>query len=224
MSLAIRPRMADVRRIGCRRALARWSGRCLRVVAVVAAICCASGSRVTAQTMPAPAEIQAPLLVRILAFERTLRERVGDTLVIGVLYQSRHRPSLLAQREFLEAVRPFDTVSGIPTLAVGIELNGDATLRGQILAHQVDVLYVTPLRAMTLDTVRAVARDVGLLTFSGVPQFVIDGLCVGIDVRGDRPEILVNRKALASSRIEFSAQLLKLASIVDSDDGRASRP
>jgi len=197
---------------------------CLRVLMAVAAASSAMPGGARAQDMPAPPEIQAPLLVRILAFERTLHNRVGDTLVIGVLYQPRYRPSLLAERAFLQALEPFREVSGIPVVAVGLELTGDAALRSQILAHNVDVLYVTPMRAMTLDTMRAVAGDVGILTFSGVPQFVVDGVGVGVDLRGERPHILVNRKALALSQIEFSAQLLKLASFVDPDDARPGLP
>jgi hypothetical protein len=53
-----------------------------------------------------------------------------------------------------------------------------------------------------------------MLTLTGVAEYVRAGIAVGIGVRDDRPEILVNLAAARAAGADFSAQLLLLARVI----------
>ena len=51
-------------------------------------------------------------------------------------------------------------------------------------------------------------------TITGVPEYVDQGLAVGIGIRRDRPLIIVNLEQARAEGAAFSSQLLALARIV----------
>jgi hypothetical protein len=73
---------------------------------------------------------------------------------------------------------------------------------------------VTPLRAADLRLLMAAARTSRITTVTGVPEYVETGLAIGIGVKGERPEIVINLTASRAEGADLDAQLLKLARIV----------
>jgi hypothetical protein len=82
------------------------------------------------------------------------------------------------------------------------------------MREEVDVLYVAPLRAVALAAIAATARQESIMTLSGVPAYVEDGVIVGITERGSRPSILVNLEAARAANVDFGADFLKVAQVV----------
>jgi hypothetical protein len=163
-------------------------------------------SRAVAQEMPVPLETQVPLLLKILTFDRTLSDASGEPLVVGIVFQGRNRTS----SEIGEEVRSRLQASARAIRVVAIDLDQTQDLRAALLRDGVRVLYVAPLQAVAVSAVAAATRERQVLSYTGVPHYVEQGLAVGIDVNGMRPQIVIN---LAASRAEgalFSAQLLKL--------------
>jgi hypothetical protein len=70
------------------------------------------------------------------------------------------------------------------------------------------------LRAFDLRIVTSISRQAGVRTVTGVPRYVEGGLGIGIDLKGERPEIVVNLAASRAEGADLDAQLLKLARIV----------
>jgi hypothetical protein len=52
-------------------------------------------------------------------------------------------------------------------------------------------------------------------TVTAVNEYVIAGAAVGLDLRGDHAEIVVNLPAARAEGSDFSSQLLRLARIVE---------
>jgi hypothetical protein len=52
------------------------------------------------------------------------------------------------------------------------------------------------------------------MTFSGVPEYVEEGISVGIDVKNNKPLIVINIKSAKLEGIDFNSQLLKIAKIL----------
>ncbi|HEY7637588.1 MAG TPA: YfiR/HmsC family protein [Gemmatimonadales bacterium] len=170
-----------------------------------------------AQGMATPVEVQVPLMLKILNFDRSLRVDVQRTLVVGVLYQAGYRTSaqiaeqvrhtLLEQRE-----------QGVGTWAlrvVPINLDETGDLDTVLVQQRVTVLYVSPLRAVSLRKISGAARAKQITTLTGVPDYVEDGLAIGIDLQDERPQIIMNLAASRAEGADFTAQLLQLARLVD---------
>lgn len=168
------------------------------------------------QEIAVPVDVQAPLLLKILTFDRKLQEKRGEPLRIGVLHQSRVPESRDVFEAFRLAMTRADSerVGGRVVHLVGIDVAGDADVAPAIRAAAVDVLYVTPLRGVQISTITQVTRERDIVSLTGVPGYVTEGLSVGIDLRKRRPHIVVNLAAHRAEGAEFSAQLLKVARIV----------
>jgi len=170
-----------------------------------------------AQEIEVPANVQFALLQKILAFDRNLKERAGDEIVIGILYQSNFRSSLNFKDELAAVIKKstVEQLLNLPIRYVAIEVVGNINLGEQAVKHNVDIFYVAPLRAVEMKTITAVSRARKILTFTGVPAYVEIGISVGIGIKGDNPRIIVNLPAAKAEGAEFNAQLLKLAKIIE---------
>jgi hypothetical protein len=83
-------------------------------------------------------------------------------------------------------------VSEIPSRFVSIDLENGESVRQAIERHDVDILYVAPLRGVNLQGMLGSCRDKQVVTFTGVRNYLEDGVAVAIGMRGGKPEIVVN--------------------------------
>lgn len=161
---------------------------------------------------------QTSVFFRVLRYDRDLADRVGSELVIGIAYQPRNRASLNA-KDALAASQGEASVMGIRIRYVELPVLDDDSLADSLRAHDVDVLYIAPLRSVRVEDVIAAATEQGVLTWTGVLEYCELGAAVAIGERGGRPEIVINLDAARAAGARFSAQLLKLARIVDGGTG-----
>jgi hypothetical protein len=159
-----------------------------------------------AQDVPVPVEVQVPLLLKILTFDRALAG-VADPLVVAIVFQGRNRASTAIG----EDVRGRLAAAVRPVRIVVIDLDEISDLRAALIRDTVRVLYVAPLQAVSVSTITAATRGERIVSMTGVPRYVEQGLAVGIDLNGPRPEIVINLAASRAEGADFSAQLLKLA-------------
>jgi hypothetical protein len=167
-----------------------------------------------AQEMEVPVAIQIPLFLKVLAFDRQLHARAGAEVVLGVVFQSGNRASVNARDEVMRAISSVrDSVDGLPVRAVAIDLDKEP-LAGALTRNRVTVMYVAPLRAIDIAAVAAEARTAHVTTMTGVPDYVGRGLAVSVRLQGDRPKLLVNLNASRLEGADLSAELLKLAVVI----------
>ena len=174
-----------------------------------------AAARLFAQDVAVPVEVQVPLFIKIFAFDRNLAAQPGP-LVLGVLFQGKYRSSVTVAEHVRQAVGDAGrkTAGGSELRIVLIDLDETPDLAEALTRNRVRVLYVSPLRAVDIRTLTAVSRLAGISTVTGVPRYVEAGLAVGLDLKGERPEIVVNLLASRAEGADLDAQLLKLARIV----------
>jgi hypothetical protein len=196
---------------------ARIGSAGVSLIAMLVALSGAPASALPAQEMAVPVEVQVPLLLKVLAFDRRLAAVADESVVLGVLYQGKFRTSANVAGEVRDAIKhlPRASVGGRPLRVVHIDLDDTASLAAALGRHAVDVLYVAPLRAADLRSVSEACRANGVRTVTGVPAYVETGLAIGIGVKAERPEIVVNLIASRAEGADLNAQLLKLARIVE---------
>ena len=81
-------------------------------------------------------------------------------------------------------------------------------------SDSVNILIVAPLQAYSIEEITTISRTKHIMTFSSVPEYVNEGLSVGIGLKGGKPQILINLDAAKLEGLDFSSQLLKLAKII----------
>jgi hypothetical protein len=173
-----------------------------------------AGSRAAAQDMPVPVEVQVPLVVKILSFDQA-RSGGAEPLVLGLVFQSRNRSSSAVAEDVRAAL---GRVPGVRVVAIDLDEIHD--LPAAMQAANVRALYVAPLRAVEVATLSSVTRAGQVVSFTGVPRYVEEGLAVGMEVSGGRPRIVINLAASRAEGARFSSQLLKLVRLTDRADAR----
>lgn len=197
----------------------------IRLIAGFACLAAAAlcPTRAPAQEMALPVSVQIPVFTKMLAFDRDLPSRAGDEIVIGILHQGGYRASQLAAEEVRRALNGTHrrSIAGIPLRYVSLDYSVTRSLDMSLSDLGIDVLYVAPLRAVDIDEITTATRARGVLTCTGVADYVDLGVAIGLSVRRDRPLILVNLPAALAEGADFSSELLKLAEVIDLETGRS---
>lgn len=169
-----------------------------------------------AQEMPVPPEEQLKILLNTLTFDRNLKERQGERLTIGIVYQGSYRNSLQAKDDLIEALKsvPIREIFSHSLHIVPIDLYLIG-LEEAVTSQDVDVLYVAPLKAYDIRKISQLSRQERVITFSGVPEYSEQGIAVTVGKKGDKAQIIINLSAAKAEGADFSSQLLKLAKIVE---------
>jgi autotransporter adhesin len=81
-------------------------------------------------------------------------------------------------------------------------------------ANHMNVLYIAPGNAQNLDALLKVSQANQIITTTGVPTYVDQGVAVGIGIRQDKPQILINLGGSKREGSEFDASLLRIASVI----------
>lgn len=159
--------------------------------------------------------LQYSLIGKILSFNRTLKSHSDDKVIIGILYQSKYRSSSNAKNELL-AIAQADVGGKIGSRAVqwiGVELQ-DENINVALETENIDVLYITPMRNVAIKDIAAVTRAKHILSITGIPEYLEDGLAVGIGSKGEKPFLYVNLVASKAEGADFNSQFLKIVQIV----------
>ncbi len=166
--------------------------------------------------MAVPVEVQYPLFLKIFTFDRNFHARVGQEIEIGILYQSEYRKSLNIRNALIDMINnfPLRNVDGTPIRYVSIDMSVETDLRAAIQREKIDLIYVAPLRAVAISAITDITRESHVLTLTGVPDYVDAGISLSIDVKRDKPLIVINLPAAKAEGVDFDAQLLKLAKII----------
>lgn len=172
---------------------------------------------VHAEEVALPAALQVTLFVRILSFDRGLAARAADGIVIGIVHQGKFRQSLNEREAIAAALSERDSISiagrrvQVTTIPIDIDV---VDLAPTLAKEHVDLLYVAPLRAVDIASIAAVSESAHVPSLTGVPAYVRAGLAIGLDVKKERPEIVINLAAARAAGADFNSQLLQLATIV----------
>jgi hypothetical protein len=169
-----------------------------------------------AQDVALPVNVHLPILLKILTFDRHLPAKLEGEFVLGVVYQDRFRSSADAADGAMATLAhlPDAFLDGFPIRTVPIDLDNQPDLATVVAQNHLTALYVAPLRTARLDDIIHVSETAAISTLTGVPQYVEEGLAIGIDNVGNHPSIVVNVAEARREGADLSAQVLKLARVL----------
>lgn len=169
-----------------------------------------------AQAMDLPVETQIPIFLKLLTFDRNLGTRDGSDLVIAIVYQSGYRESQSARRQAeTELRKASQLIEGLTITVVAIDLEREPDLGRRLSQEDVAAMYISPLRATDIKAIVKLSRAAQVRSFSGVSRYVSQGVAMGVALRGDLPQIVVNLPAAREEGADYPAQVLKLARVIE---------
>ncbi|MBU2583915.1 MAG: YfiR family protein [Bacteroidetes bacterium] len=168
-----------------------------------------------AQGMEIPATIQISILLKTLSFDRKLSERSGDELNMLIIYQGNYTTSQLANKEVSEALNKLsiNKVEGIPIKYYFLNID-ESNLLSAVIKYEINLIYVCPLRGISLKTITSISREKSIISFTGIPSYVESGISIGVGLKRDKPQIVINLTSSKAEGADFSSQLLKLSKVI----------
>ena len=170
-----------------------------------------------AQTMPMPVDIQLPLFLKILTYDRSFQYKARTAITIGIVYLPGDAASVKAKDEMVANMARLSdrTIKNLPIRHVVLEFRDVPSLDKAVKAGRVNVLYVAPGMGEQLPALIKMSRTYAITTATGVPEFVQRGVAVGIGMKADKkPDILINLTSSRSEGSEFDASLLRISTVV----------
>jgi hypothetical protein len=186
------------------------------LLAPLALVPAPAAARSAAESMPVPVSLQIPLILKVLTYDRNLGSRAQSELRIGIVIAPRDPASVRARDELADVFGSLadKTVKRLRLRPVMLEYGSAAQLEGALRSAGVNVLYVAPGNGPNVGEIARLARAAQIVSTTGVPEYVPQGIAVGIGEQQDRPQILINLPASRSEGSEFDASLLRIVKIV----------
>lgn len=161
------------------------------------------------------AKEQYLLFMKVLSYNRNLSQQVGDTLKIGIVFQEKFRTSMISHREFTAAAKDsdFKNINGIPIICKSIPLGDIDQFVRDVKSDGIDVLYISPLRAVNIEDILELSRGHDLITLTAQVEYCEAGVSTSLELINERVRIVINLEGAKEEGTDYSSQLLKLALI-----------
>jgi len=183
------------------------------------------GFAAAAEPMPLKPELQMPLILKILTYDRHFESKAGREVVMGIVYAPEDPSSVAAANEVGDVLFRFQdkTVKRLPIRFRLVEYRTSEGLDRTIARWGISVVYIAPGNGKNLDGIIQVSQAKGVTTTTGVPDYVRRGrIAVGIGLNDDRPQILINLRSSRCEGSEFDASLLRIATVITGESACAA--
>lgn len=155
----------------------------------------------------------APVMMRVLPYERTLTGRAGGSVDVLVLHAASSASAAEARglEEAITAMRIPD-VQGLP-LRVRREAYSAGGLATE-LTRGVDVLVLSSGLEADVGAIADTARRGHVLTIGSTRAFAEHGAEIAVFMQDGRPRIAVNMAQVRAAGTQLSSQLLRLCDVL----------
>jgi hypothetical protein len=163
-----------------------------------------------------PFDIQVPLLLKALTYDRNLKSRAGEQARIAVIAPPKSgRSNATAELQASLDKLPGRTVNGLTVVFKEVSAADDAALEEGLRDGQWAAVYVMPgFSRADLAKVRRICETRRVLPVAASVEDLEQGLAFGIGVDGNRPQLVVNLPASKACGSDFDLALLQLSKVL----------
>ena len=140
----------------------------------------------------APAKLQAALLLKILAFYTNLGDKPFTIHVVGAPDIAKELKALVGKTAGKATLNAVNEGSGAP-------------------GSPAEVVYVGSDPA----GITAYTQSNKVLSVTGIPSFVNDGVTLGIGIENKKPKIILNLSSSKAEEINWNPAILKVAATIN---------
>jgi hypothetical protein len=174
-------------------------------------------NNIFSQEIAVPVNIQFSLFFKIFSFDRNFKQNIKSNVNILIVYQKYNKYSSNIKNDVMNLVDKndeFSSFEGNPVKFRALSIDNESEIETYLKSNHVNCIYITPMRAINIESICKISRGKKVLTLTGVPDYVDEGISVGIGIKGEKPLIIINYNASKSEGGDFSSQLLKLAKVI----------
>ncbi len=167
---------------------------------------------VQAERLSAP--LEAAIHLRALGYDRALKERVGNSVVIALLYDPGSSASVQAAEDLRDAFISLSKKMKIQERAIVTKMvvYKDSWPSNEL--SKVAAVYVTPGLENRLPEIRTQAARNSIPTLCGDRDLAKQGLAVAVYVKGSSPGLTINLRSARSMGMDLDSRLLAIAEVL----------
>jgi hypothetical protein len=187
-----------------------------KFIKLLCAFLLVSNCNVFAEKMDVPADLQVAFFIKVLPYDRNLRDQSGSEIKIGIVFIQGDGDSEKAKDEIIKALDALaeKVVADLPISYITIPFSSKDQLNGAVREQKINTLYITPGASKILKDIIRVSRINKAITLTGVEDYVEKGISVGIGLKGDKPQIVINLPSSKREGRDFDAGLLKISKVI----------
>ena len=161
-----------------------------------------------------PFDIQVPLVLKALTYDRNLKGRAGEHVRIAVL-SPKGSASTAAELQASLAALPDRTVNGMPVSFREIKGSDEAALDQGLSEGHWAAIYVMPgFDRDDLAKIRRVAESRHVLAVAAEAQDVERGMVFGVAAQGGKPQLVVNLTGAKACGSDCDLALIRLSRVI----------
>lgn len=184
-----------------------------RRTALAIALLLSLSGRSWAQAIPVPVEIQATLLSRVAAYDRSFRARAGEAARVLILVHAKSAESLKVGNA-MAAELDQKKIAGLPVKASLLEFSTPGALVDACRAEKIAIVYLTPGLSGEVAAIGRALAGVDVLSVAAVPSYVGAGAVLGFDAASGKPQMLVDLARAGAQNVKLSPDLLRLMKVI----------
>ncbi|MDQ1266040.1 MAG: hypothetical protein QG635_1192 [Bacteroidota bacterium] len=164
-----------------------------------------------------PEDMQLPLFLKILTFDRNLNTRANKEFHFLIVYQKSYRSSYNSMMGIQSAAESHEvnTLNNLPLKFKTLSITREEELDSYLAGNKTGVVYFSLLRGLSIQKLSEICRKRKVLSITGVPEYIEDGFSISLDVQNDKPLIINDLKEAKAEGADFSSQLLKISKIIE---------
>ena len=165
-----------------------------------------------------PLDKQIDFFLKVLKFDRNVMDRPGDKIRVGIIYGGNNgTPSnLVSQIDdilYNKSVAEEKVGEKILTHSL-LAFTSRANFEQQLKLFQISAFFIMPGNDSNVAEISDIAKQAGIITFTGVPQYVVDGIAVCVKDVDGKAKIIVNLPLAKEQGADLNANLLKMAEVL----------
>ena len=172
-----------------------------------------AGSTSFAGSALVPADLQAELLAKLVAYDRNFDARAGTTAHVLIVTRPGNARSTLHAAVMKSELSKLERVGGLAHRESTVHFEGAPALAKRCRSERVAVVYLTPGLEDETAEIQKALTGVDVLSVSAVPESVPDGIVLGFELVSGKPKILLNLAQAKRQNVNFKADVLKLMKV-----------
>jgi hypothetical protein len=186
----------------------------LRPAALALSLLLSLPGRSWAQAVPVPVELQATLLSRVAAYDRSFRARAGDdTARVLILVKPNSAESVRVGKAMAAELGP-KRIAALPVSASLFTLTTPGAVADACRAERIAIVYLTPGLGDEVEGIGRALAGVDVLSVASVPSYVGSGAVLGFDAASGRPQMLVDLARASAQNVKLTPDVLRLMKVI----------
>jgi hypothetical protein len=174
-----------------------------------------AASAAWAQEIVVPVQLQAELVAKVASYDKNLPARAGNLVRVLIVVKAGDDSSTRFGNHMESALGGIDRIGGLPHEQATATFASARAIADACRSKRISIVYLAPGLGEEVAGIRAALDGVNVLTVAAVASEVPKGIVLGFDLVSGKPKIVVHLGQARLQDVQFKAELLKLAKVIE---------